>query len=218
MSSKDLADDDWFKERTLGSSDSIFKVQSDWMMNSCLNFSSDMTGTYTRGFKAMAQMGIEAIRRTRSNHDTLIYPIVFCFRHHIELQLKQAIAHGFEFLGRKQRTLNVHEVDKLWFELRSVLKDVQKITYQYPDPREIKNAERVIFELAGLDPKGISFRYAKTREGVNSIDRDLRILNLQSVSETLEKLSLFLDCVESQLHQFAEYKRDSESEIRSAGF
>lgn len=167
MSSQDAIGEDWIKGRTLGSSDSIFKTQPDWTMNSCLNFSSDMTGTYTRGFKAMAQMGVEAIQSNRSNQDTLVYPIVFCFRHHIELQLKQAIAYGFEFLGRKQRTPNVHEVDKLWYELRSVLKDVKKVTGQYPDSHEIKNAERVILELAGLDPEGISFRYAKTREGVD---------------------------------------------------
>lgn len=218
MSHQDTDCEDWIKARTLNSCDSIFKMQSDWTMNSCLNFSSDMTSAYVDGFKAMAQLGVETLKSNSFGQDLLVYPIFFCFRHHIELQLKQAIKHGFCFLGRKTRAPNVHEVDKLWYELRGVLKDVKKSTGQCPDPQEMKNAERIIRELADLDPDGASFRYAKTRDGSDSINRDLRILNLQSVAEAVDKLSFFLDCVGIHLHYLADYKLEAEVEMRRSSY
>lgn len=218
MSHQDTDCEDWLKARTLNSGDSIFKIQSDWTMNSCLNFSSDMAVAYADGFKGLAQLGVETLKGNRMGQDILVYPIVFCFRHHIELQLKQAIKHGFYFLGRKMRTPNVHEIDKLWCELRGILKDVKKVTGQYPDPQEMKIAERIIRELTDIDPDGASFRYAKTRDGSDSLNRDLRILNLRSISETVEKLSFFLDCVGIHLHYLADYKFGAEVEMRRSSY
>lgn len=199
-------------ERVLKKSDSIFN-KSDCTMNSCLNFSSDMTGAYTDGFKAIAQLGVEALKDKRATQDILVYPIVFCLRHHVELQLKQAIKHGYSFLKRKQKAPNIHEIDKLWCELRGILKEIKKITNQYPDSEEIKSVERIIQELAKLDPDGSRFRYAKSRNGADSIGSDIRILNLQSALETVEKLSFFLGSVEMHLHYLAEWKLNAEAEM-----
>ncbi|UXR65925.1 hypothetical protein EZJ49_06655 [Bdellovibrio bacteriovorus] len=210
----ECSSEEWLQGKSLKESDSIFKKSPNWMMNSCLNFAPDMTGAYTRGFKAMAQVGIEAIRDNRSQQDILVYPIVFNFRHHIELQLKEAIGYGFEFLDRSQSVPNIHSIDKLWSELKSVLAEVKKVTGQCPDASEIKNAERVIMELVCLDPEGINFRYAKNKKGEGSIDQELRILNLESFSGAIDKLSFFLDCVVSHLHFLFEYKNEAEAEMR----
>lgn len=210
--------EDWLREKTLSPSDSIFKKSSNWTMNSCLNFAPNMTGAYTRGFKVMAQMGIKAIQDNSSQQDILVYPIVFNFRHHIELQLKEAIRHGYNFLNRSQRAPSIHAIDKLWNELKGISAEVRKVTGESPGPSEIKNAERVIGELVRLDPDGASFRYAKTKKGESSINQELNILNLESFSEAVEKLSFFLEGVESYLGFLSEYKDEAEAEMRRMGY
>jgi len=213
-----IDEDDLLKENTLSKRDSIFKTSPNWSMNSCLNYDFDMTATYAQGFKVMAQIGVEAIRINGSHQDTLVYPIVFNFRHHVELLLKIALKYGYNFLDRKQGVPKSHDLDLLWKDLNGVLIEVKMKTSEFPDASELKNAKRIINELARLDPEGESFRYAKKKSGESSIDQNLTNLNLESFSEAVEKLSNFLESVGSHLGHLSDYKNEAESEMRQMNY
>jgi hypothetical protein len=55
----------------------------------CLNFTHDEPWiAYAEGFKRLADVGVAHIEETGHGHDFLVYPIVYAYRHHIELSLK----------------------------------------------------------------------------------------------------------------------------------
>ena len=62
----------------------------DWQSNACLNYmGSDDRYAYSEGYLRAARYLIEWILATASDQDILVYPIIFLYRHHIELVLKQ---------------------------------------------------------------------------------------------------------------------------------
>jgi hypothetical protein len=71
--------------------DKLFKGDADWWHNACLNFSLDMGIGYVYGYKKAADILVEYIKDTKTNQDYLVYPIVFLYRHHLELIIKEII-------------------------------------------------------------------------------------------------------------------------------
>ena len=58
----------------------------DWRMNACVNWGG---GTlYSDGYKTAADTLVNQVAADRYTSDTLVYPIVFCYRQYLELLLK----------------------------------------------------------------------------------------------------------------------------------
>lgn len=61
----------------------------DWKNNACLRNGNEYA--YREGYRRGAQILVRAVEETQSDQDFLVYPIVFLYRHHIELALKRVI-------------------------------------------------------------------------------------------------------------------------------
>jgi hypothetical protein len=61
----------------------------DWKNNACLRNGDEYA--YREGYRKGAQILVRAVEETQSDQDFLVYPIVFLYRHHIELALKRVI-------------------------------------------------------------------------------------------------------------------------------
>lgn len=61
----------------------------DWKNNACLRNGDEYA--YREGYRRGAQILVRAVEETQSDQDFLVYPIVFLYRHHIELALKRVI-------------------------------------------------------------------------------------------------------------------------------
>lgn len=84
---------------------------------------------------------------------TLLHPILFLYRHSIELRMKQII-------DSNQAGLQVttgHALDKLWVECKNVIA-------RYLPHTAFDQLDELIAELHAVDPDGQTFRYA-TRKG-----------------------------------------------------
>ena len=57
--------------------DPLFKSDSDWHNNACLNFQHDMSYGYIEGYKRAADALVFQIKDNRRDRDFLVYPIVF---------------------------------------------------------------------------------------------------------------------------------------------
>jgi len=78
--------------------------------SACINWlhDKDKLGLYARSFGNAAIHLIEHVTRTRSELDTYIYPAIYCFRHSLELTLKNLISDGIQMC----ENLKISEVPK----------------------------------------------------------------------------------------------------------
>jgi hypothetical protein len=138
---------------------------------------------FLNGYKDAADFLVtHAIEEGVGDPRRLLNPIMFLYRHYLELALKSLI--------REQKTFpTIHELDKLWRICRSL---IDEISPSASDNDEIQHTTRLIEEFCKVDPKSaLAFRYPEDGilpEGVVEID-------LSKVKEVVGKIALLLDCI-----------------------
>jgi len=187
--------------------DVLFKSDSDWWHNACLNFNGIDINAYAVGYKQAADFLVERVSQERRYQDTLVYPIAFLYRQYLELRLKQLILAGRELLDIQSSQENLHHgIDKLWKQCRSMLGRI------HPDENldYLDDIERYIAEFARVDPSSTAFRYPTDKEGNPSLE-GLSHVNLRNLSETMEKIAILLDGASFNFDMLLQAKCEMES-------
>jgi hypothetical protein len=130
--------------------------------------------------------------RSIADLDTVFYPYAMCWRHHVELQLK-AIRAQLRALGDlPAQNQHHHAIGQLWRDCRKLLVE------QFPNESnaDLKAADRILRQLAELDPNGQELRYASRRDGSTTLPYIDRI-NLRTFHETMLAVANYLDAIHS---------------------
>ncbi len=172
---------------------------------------------HAESFKLAAEMVIDAYQnRPRLGHrDELFFPIVYLYRHSIELKLKDVIQVGMAerfFTPRdkeklrgtpataeknaKRGILQDHNLVKLWGYVRKLL--IAKF------PNDIQEAvsatEPIIQEFHRVDPTGQVLRYERDNDGErHQYGTVPEFVSLENLRSKVDKVFTFLDCCQSCL-------------------
>lgn len=170
-----------------------------------------------RGYRIAAQLAVEHIREKGLDQDFLIYPILFLYRHHVELLLKKLIltadesgvriitgAQELSEPARKQlaRGRRAHNLQWLWQKLHPVRRALEK----HGLPREdIRGISHYIQQLNEVDPDSTSSRYtnalAKTKARLQRVQQNGHGAGIQNFAEAMERLANYLEGLDSYLHE-----------------
>ena len=134
--------------------------------------------------------------------NTTIYPIAFLYRHSIELWIKQMLFSCGKLLGESIDLQKSHELDKLWSNLYSTIKDR---VYPYVNHEEgeedkqlIKSVQNGIRQFTEIDRSSMAFRYPTDKKGMKFLT-DLDYVHLGRLAEfcnevldNLEAMSMWL--------------------------
>ena len=141
--------------------------------------------------------------------DTLIYPVVFLFRHHLEIIMKDTIRYenileGNSFSDEVGFPIE-HSLIDLWIDLRP---DIEKRYIHYDE--ELKKecieanntVENMLSEIDNLDKGSYSFRYPfnTPRRGNNEINYSLpqMSIDLENLKNNMIKLIDYFDGINEQ--------------------
>lgn len=141
---------------------------------------------YAEGYRQAAERVFESWRAQRD--DCLVYPIVFLYRHYVELRLKELLQSAEQLLELERNWQSNHKIAELWEVLKKLL---QKIAPSEP-ACDLQNAERLVIELATRDPDSFEFRYPETKDGRKYL-ADLERIDLVNFCDAMRKLSGFLE-------------------------
>jgi len=194
----------------------IFSAGPDWRLNARLNFLHDHDFTYTDGYRLAGNILSRRVKRTKRDQDTLIYPIVFLYRHHLELRLKGIIRDGYALFGEKlpefkEDILTKHDLNNLW----KVSKDVLTLYYDRDvkkDPEALLRIEECIMQFHKIDPGSFSFRYATDKKGVASAG-DVSHVNVAQLQAQFSYLAKFLDAVYTGITITLDMEREYKSNM-----
>jgi len=118
--------------------------------------------TYSRAYKKAADVLVEHIENISLPSDDLVYPIMFLYRHFLELTLKKLIIKMTvcdQDLQLPENIYNEHKLNILWCICEEfLLKAFPDLTAK--DKDDLKQIDRIIKEFCTLDKKSTEFRYS----------------------------------------------------------
>jgi hypothetical protein len=176
----------------------------------CVNFSHDQWIGYVEGFKLLADLGVAHLEEAGHDHDYLVYPIVFAYRHHVELALKVTIRDARELLDIEGERPKTHKLLALWDLAEPLLHQIADDGQTYQAVRDC------LRRFDELDASSESFRYPVTAAG-NLVLPELRNLDLGQMRAIVERLSMFLDCVMTDLSVQLDAKHEIEQAYGAYG-
>lgn len=188
--------------------DNLFVAGDDWKNNACLNWSHSEWELYTIGYKEAADNLSRNIMQSGTDQDTLIYPIVFLYRHYLELVLKSIIMRIQLLNDEKLKIPSHHKLEPLWSDCKKAIKNILKredIKY------DIKPVNDAIIQFSGIDNKSMTFRYPVSKELESLIPSDLKYINIRNLFEIMQKISNFFEIISIALGNDLEFKREMES-------
>jgi hypothetical protein len=196
--------------RELEEGDRLFNTAGAWEHTTRLDWDFLRDYRYVGGFERAAEVLAEHVARHRADADALTMPLLFCYRHWVELRLKDLWVLGGRMRGDAVDPLATHDLRVLWRHVRPVIEEA----WPDGDRAELDRLEVVLHELADVDgPKGDGFRYAYRRSGDPSLD-DALVIDLANVKSVMVGVGLLLNGAAEGIHEMIDLRREMEAYYR----
>ena len=135
---------------------------------------------------------IEACQRDQHERHSLIYPILFNYRHGIELAMKWIIARYARYSSVNVGHIRHHNLWQLWKVCKAIIIEVGS------DDESIYAVEQIIKDFHDLDKSAVAFRYSRDKEDALIALPD-RVIDLENIRDVMEAVSHFFDGADGQL-------------------
>jgi len=161
---------------------------------------------YADGYQRAAEMLVASISTTYELN-TVVFPVIYLYRHYLELTLKEIIGYCRYLDSESHPITGTHDLKRLWTESQSLLKR------HVPDlpAAELDTIATHVNTLAALDPTSEASRYPLVKGGGASFDGEPDSLDLDELAVQMKELAELLHAVTSTLAVYQDY----ESEMRS---
>lgn len=187
----------------------LLASDSDWHNNACLNYMPDHGTAYTEGYRRAAEILISHIDSSGRDQDFLVYPVLFLYRHHTELLIKQIIELALQLTDdpdNYQYKKDNHNLNTLWPLAQKLILKVDE-SYRPSDFIIVKD---VVKELHQADERATDFRYSRRNDGSRSLE-GVRYINTRRFGEKMGAASDVLDGIDNSLR----YQIDMNAEWNS---
>lgn len=182
----------------------LFTSADDWQNNARVNWKRDQIELFAIGYKEAADILVNEVFKSRCALDFLIYPIVFLYRHYIELRLKEIIQEGRKIIAEPGNFPMHHRLLELWQNAKPILENVFENETDIPDYKFIEN---IITEFSKFDPESFLFRYPIDKQGNNTLS-GLTHINVRHLAEIMAKLGKELDNVSTGISIYRDWQTD----------
>jgi len=144
-------------------------------------------GIMADGYKTASDILVRHLAQHGRN-DALVYPILFGYRHYLELRIKalMVIVNRCEYLEETYK--RIHDLHGLWNPIRSRLWE----NLQDDDRVPFQIVESAIAEFQALDPKSDGFRFPSDIKQFN--------VDLLNMREVMGRVATFLDSLSDWWH------------------
>jgi len=188
--------------------DQLFVEGDDWSMNAYLDLYRDPTEAYIAGYKEAGDSLVKLATDRNGTADTLVYPIVFLYRHYIELRLKALLHDGCRLLECEYKPIFAHLLSDLWTKVRAILVEL------WPDENQanLEAMDSLIAQYDQLDPRSTTFRYPMDFKGNHSIKLQSPRVDLKHLKDVVEAMSIILEGASGAIYMYQGHINDIQSE------
>jgi hypothetical protein len=190
--------------------DQLFTKSLDPWHNAIINGGDIDLVLYSTGYKRAADLLTEHILKTRKEQDYLIFPILFLYRHFIELNLKILIRLGNAIIDVFEKYPHHHKIYKLWIKYRKIYLKILDMLDNQESEADLDTMDNLINQFSKIDPCSIDTRYPENKEGKKSLSglKHVDFLNLKKIMDGIDS---FFSGSYAYLSDILNHKRDFES-------
>lgn len=174
----------------------IFQGSLPAEMNACLNFLGDMSYGYVEGYREAFNVLVDYISKTASDQETLIYPLLFMVRQHLELRLKNILKLLKELGERSDPPPFTHDLDKLWQECSPSLAKFSP----HEDQQWFGRIGELMNQITSVDRGADVFRFPEKKDGTKGMSGIYHI-NIEVLSKVVSPLMDWLEGAECFLSE-----------------
>lgn len=162
----------------------LFKPDNPWQLNACIGMNGGPYDfdAYSRGYFSAAKTLVDAVIADNTEIDLTVYPIVYCYRHGIELALKHLAYLLPQIWGEASQQISTHKLIDAWGVVKTYLLRDQVFD---EEGTQIGYVDSVINDIIQFDPTAEVFRFPSDRSGGFYL-QDAAHINIPVLSETLE--------------------------------
>jgi len=174
----------------------LFTTDQDWWNQASIDYyrQSEKLGIIAEGYKTAGDLIVDYVKKYRIEQDALVYPMVFLYRHYIELVLKDIISIAKKYFNEKVEYPEEHDLSLLWHTAKKYLLQISELD----NKKDINAVEKIINEFSIQDPGSFSFRYSKDKKG-NEMLSNLSNVNLRQIADVIDALHSYFFGVQSIL-------------------
>jgi hypothetical protein len=142
---------------------------------------------FGKGYKDAADQLVRAMHNTSYGRDSVVYPIVFLYRHYFEQRFKNIIISGARILDGEWHKPDGHRLMKLWEQAK--LKIINAWQELAATPPELAFIDHIVNEFEKADPGSFSIRYPTVRGTWKSPLDNLKHINLSHLAQQVDEAS-----------------------------
>lgn len=164
----------------------LFRPGPNPQMNACVGENGGPYDffDYAWGFYDAAEASIDAAIEHKAPLDVLVYPIVFCYRHALELSLKHLRKELPRLWNEPTAYATKHTFPVMWGEVQTFL---QRSVHFDPDGSLVPMVDRVLKDVEEFDAGGTVFRYPEDTKGAPHL-QDARIINVLVLRDAMREV------------------------------
>jgi hypothetical protein len=154
-----------------------------------------------KGYKLAGDTLVYNFLGEHRDYDDLNYPILFCYRHYIELTLKEIVQKHGPWVDVLLPDEN-HKLPELW----GLFLQVATAYGNDPQYEAAAAVASCITELAKFDPSSFAFRYASYKKRTGKlIPLEFGTIDLDNLHDVMDGIANFIECAEADFSS----KRDA---------
>lgn len=181
----------------------LLDVPDDCRATAALFAGGDQWYSFGTSYRLAADALAAAIEQRPGTANVLTLPLIYLYRHYIELRLKSLLLDAGELLDDPQQVPPAHYLVTLWHRVRSLLLKVDRSS----EGPWLERADAVIHQFDALDDGSFSFRYPVDKDNNASFDTPLRICPAV-VKRVVDELSIVLEGASAQVDDYAGLKHE----------
>lgn len=173
----------------------------------------DRWSTYATGYKKAADIVVDQVKNGIGYQDFLVYPVMFLYRHYLELAIKNLIFMGWSLLNiAPDDDLGGHDIKRYWSKCDALLHQISP----GDSIQALRDVGRLIDQFSKHDPISMAFRYPVSLPNKTTKERQrtlqgLSVVNLRNVQEVIANISVLLDGAEGQISDYLTEQRAIEA-------
>ncbi len=192
--------------------DALFKNESSLEYGVWLQSPANKFFLYSEGYKEAGNKLYEYCVENAFYGNLMIYPLIFTYRHFVEIRLKELIIMGYRYLDEAKDFHDEHSLMKLWNVYRKEI--IEKITDDIPK-EDLDNVQRIIAQFADEDPDSMSFRYPVSKAPNRTPLLKRETIDLENFKKVMDKLIFFFDWQWDMLSNMLDIKAEMIADMYS---
>ena len=141
--------------------------------------------------------------------DVVIYPLVFAYRHGIELSLKDLAVQLPLVWDEESEVRLTHVLSDNWERIRTYLKREQEFD---PENTLIDQVDTILKDFLEIDQTGQVFRYPTDRSGLNHLHGKVSAINMIVFQQAMDTVSKTFEFWMDSVRVLLQSKREAHAQ------